>query len=327
VPAGPRREATTLESTGLAPSEALAYRTLLRSPTVSAVDLARRLGMTVVEAGLALRGLEAKGLVGRVPGTVHRFRVAPPEEAFRPIVRRRRAELRAMRADIGTLTDEYRAGPRAAERVEMLPGDPHELAAKLVAQAAVEVCALVPEGADLSGESPPAGVSVRMVVPRAVLARPEVRGYAEGMPGHLRAVDRPPLALLVVDRLVALLPVGATPMSAAQGGALLVHAGGLLDALVDVFDRTWATADPTAAPEPAEFATRGGGDEPTAAMPCPEDLRLLELMLDGYTDEAIAGRLDMGTRTVQRRVRDLIEAAGVRTRLQLIWHATRHGWI
>jgi len=30
---------------------------------------------------------------------------------------------------------------------------------------------------------------------------------------------------------------------------------------------------------------------------------------------------------VQRRVRELIEAAGVRTRVQLIWHATRSGWI
>ena len=62
-------------------------------------------------------------------------------------------------------------------------------------------------------------------------------------------------------------------------------------------------------------------------VPHPDDLRLLELMLDGLTDEAIAGKLDLGTRTVQRRVRELIESAGVRTRVQLIWHATRSGWI
>jgi DNA-binding NarL/FixJ family response regulator len=50
-------------------------------------------------------------------------------------------------------------------------------------------------------------------------------------------------------------------------------------------------------------------------------------MLAGLTDQAIAGKLGIGTRTVQRRVRDLIVTAGVHTRLQLIWQATRSGWI
>jgi len=68
---------------------------------------------------------------------------------------------------------------------------------------------------------------------------------------------------------------------------------------------------------------RAIGDE----LPSPDDMRLLALLLDGYTDEAIAARLDVGARTVQRRIHDLIELAGVRTRLQLVWFATRRGWL
>ncbi len=62
-------------------------------------------------------------------------------------------------------------------------------------------------------------------------------------------------------------------------------------------------------------------------MPTHEDLHLLQLLVEGLTDEAIAGKLDLSTRTVQRRVRELIDLAGVRTRLQLVWEATRRGWV
>ncbi len=81
----------------------------------------------------------------------------------------------------------------------------------------------------------------------------------------------------------------------------------------------------------ADTTGRSRGDCATdrrgSVQPGADDLRLLRLLLDGLTDQAIAGKLDVGTRTVQRRVRDLIDVAGVHTRLQLIWHATRSGWI
>jgi DNA-binding NarL/FixJ family response regulator len=73
--------------------------------------------------------------------------------------------------------------------------------------------------------------------------------------------------------------------------------------------------------------TRGRYRAISDELPSPEDMRLLALLLSGYTDEAIAARLDVGARTVQRRIRDLIELTGVRTRLQLVWFATRRGWL
>ena len=69
------------------------------------------------------------------------------------------------------------------------------------------------------------------------------------------------------------------------------------------------------------FPARGG-----AAGPSPLDRRILTLMLGGLTDQAVAAQLDISLRTVQRRVRQLEDLAGVRTRMQLGWYAARHDW-
>ncbi|KNE78769.1 hypothetical protein ADZ36_31400 [Streptomyces fradiae] len=69
---------------------------------------------------------------------------------------------------------------------------------------------------------------------------------------------------------------------------------------------------------PAVQGTTGGPDA--------VDLRILSLLLAGLTDASAAKQLDLGLRTVQRRVKRLMEIAGVSTRLQLGWHACEHGW-
>ena len=51
------------------------------------------------------------------------------------------------------------------------------------------------------------------------------------------------------------------------------------------------------------------------------------LLLAGLTDASVAKQLDLGLRTVQRRVKGLMELAGVSTRLQLGWHAYERGWV
>jgi DNA-binding NarL/FixJ family response regulator len=41
----------------------------------------------------------------------------------------------------------------------------------------------------------------------------------------------------------------------------------------------------------------------------------------------VARQLDVGLRTVQRRVRSLMDATGATTRIQLGWAAYEHGWL
>jgi DNA-binding NarL/FixJ family response regulator len=61
--------------------------------------------------------------------------------------------------------------------------------------------------------------------------------------------------------------------------------------------------------------------------PSDEDRILLSLFLAGLTDLAIADQLGLSVRTVQRRLRRLMDLAGVSTRMQLGWHASRSGWL
>ncbi len=48
-----------------------------------------------------------------------------------------------------------------------------------------------------------------------------------------------------------------------------------------------------------------------------EQLELLRLLATGLSDQAIGRRLDLSRRTVQRRVRSLMDTFGVQTRFQL----------
>ncbi|MCQ0019560.1 helix-turn-helix domain-containing protein [Actinomadura madurae] len=79
--------------------------------------------------------------------------------------------------------------------------------------------------------------------------------------------------------------------------SLIVHPSALLDALVSLFEALWRGALPLP-----------GEDAPDDAV--------LTLLAAGLTDDAIARRLSISTRTVQRRVRDLCDRLGARTRFQ-----------
>ncbi|MGW3512237.1 helix-turn-helix domain-containing protein [Streptomyces sp. NPDC000994] len=107
-----------------------------------------------------------------------------------------------------------------------------------------------------------------------------------------------------------------------EPSAVLVRPGALLDALIAFFESLWAGASPL-------VLTEEGLDGAAVSdrTPPPEDLLLLSLLLTGLTDTAIAGQLGTSLRTVQRRIRDLIAFAGVRTRMQLAWEASRRGWL
>jgi sugar-specific transcriptional regulator TrmB/DNA-binding CsgD family transcriptional regulator len=325
---------------------------LLRLPDATADELAAKLGLPIVDVHNALRGLEAKGLVGRSPNAAHRFEAAPPEQALGPLVRRRHRELRTMRADVDVLRREYRGGGvghrDALSSVDLVVGALALRARRdqLLASARAEVCAVI--GTEIPALSDvPAWARVRLIVPRSVVMRSsERRVLATWLRANheARVIARPPVSMLLIDRSAALLPVhsdnsvaggaahdvgniiasGGVDGGAAVAGqaAVVIRPGGLHDTLLAMFESAWATAMPL-------VVTASGSvrEDQSVSTPNAEDLHLLALMLDGLTDQAIAGRMSVGVRTVQRRVRDLIELAGVKTRLQLVWQAAQRGWI
>jgi hypothetical protein len=242
--------------------------------------------------------------------------------ALGALLAQQRHELEKAELAAALLAEEYRAAaaePAVHDLVEVVIG------AAAVAQrflqlqlgAAEEVCALVTgnpvavTGMENDAEEQAAGrgVRYRVVVERAVLDQPD--GIT------VRVVDRVPTKLVVADGTLALVPLTAR---AAEPAALVVHASGLLELLMGLFEKVWREG------LPLRLGAAGVGEQRPQG-PDATDLEILSLLLAGLTDASVAKQLDLGLRTVQRRVKRLMELTGVTTRLQLGWHAYERGWV
>ncbi len=166
------------------------------------------------------------------------------------------------------------------------------------------------------------GVTYRIVIERALLTSPEE--FAEvsaslGRDVNIRVVDRVPTKLVVADGLLAMVPLSG---KGSEPAALVIHASGLLESLSGLFESVWREATPLVLVGP-------GSETMVEAQIGPDayDLQVMSLLLAGFTDASIAKQLDVGLRTVQRRVQGLMQLAGATSRLQLGWHAHDRGWI
>ncbi|BCJ36926.1 transcriptional regulator [Actinocatenispora thailandica] len=322
-----------LEAVGLRPSEWRAYHVLMRLPTGTAEELAERLGLDIDEVAAALAVLQRRKAVTRTPDDPRRFRAVPPDLAFGPELRRRQRDLAVVEEAVDRLSTEYRnqlALRGAGELIEVVFGEAiGPRIVELERKAQKEVCGIMksptfamrPSENVAEMEGLRAGIAYRSIYPREVLTIPGdpfelVKSVRHGE--QARVIDETPLKMIMVDRAVAVVPV--LPADSPEPSALLVYPSGLLDALVALFEAIWENATPLLATDDA--VEPAGENAPSA-----QDLHLLSLLLAGLTDQAIAAQLGLSMRTVQRRVHGLIELAGVRTRLQLIWRAAHRNWL
>jgi DNA-binding CsgD family transcriptional regulator len=161
------------------------------------------------------------------------------------------------------------------------------------------------------------GVLFRTIYDPAVLAAPDrieaVRGLAASGE-ESRVLAGVPMKLVVADRRV-----GMVLHHPGEDETVLLHASPLLDGLVTLFKLLWAQATPLLAPgeEP------GQGAEP--ALLSADDTQLLGLAAAGLTDHAVARRLGVAQRTVERRMRRIMDRLGARTRFQAGLAAARRG--
>ncbi|KUJ70947.1 hypothetical protein ACZ90_01205 [Streptomyces albus subsp. albus] len=330
-----------LGAIGLDDLEESAYRALVALGSAEVGMLADRLTAPVAEAVVTLRRLERRGLAARSPVRPGHWVAAPPGVALGALLSSRRQELeRAERAAL-LLDKEYRADGSAAHGVlEVVTGagPVAERFAQLRWGAAEEVCALVAGRGPEPWPAATGDVVHRVVVERAALAGPlGPGGRGPGLGTSLRVADRVPTDVVIADRTLAIVPL---TVRAAEPAALVVHASGLLEALLSLFEAVWGAsmpirlgegaaygpacpADAEEDPEPED--AKRAGTEPQG--PDDTDLAILSLLLAGLTDASTARQLDLGLRTVQRRVKRLMELVGVTTRLQLGWHAYERGWV
>ncbi|GAA5204693.1 MULTISPECIES: helix-turn-helix domain-containing protein [Streptomyces] len=318
---------------GLENTHESAYRALVSLGAADVPDLARRLALGERDTEHALRRLEQNGLAAQSSARPGRWVAAPPGVALGALLTQQRHELEKAELAAALLAEEYRAAaaePAVHDLVEVVTG------ASAVAQrflqlqlgASDEVCALVTgnpvavTGMENDAEEQAAGrgVGYRVVVERSVLDLPT--GITEltaalGRDEQVRVVDRVPTKLVIADRALALVPLTAR---SSEPAALVVHASGLLELLSGLFESVWRDALPLRLG--AAGVSEHGPDGPDAT-----DLEILSLLLAGLTDASVAKQLDLGLRTVQRRVKRLMELTGVTTRLQLGWHAYERDWV
>ncbi|MBX7471019.1 MULTISPECIES: helix-turn-helix domain-containing protein [Streptomyces] len=323
-----------LGAIGLDETQESAYRALVAVGAAEVSDLAHRLALPENETERALRRLERQGLAAQSSARTGRWVAAPPGVALGALLTQQRHELDQAELAAALLATEYRAEaaePAVHDLVEVVTGASavaHRFH-QLQLGAAEEVCALVTgkpvavTGMDNESEERASnrGVSYRVVVEREVLSLPA--GIVElsaalGRDEQVRTVDRVPTKLVVADRTLAMVPLTGR---GAEPAALVVHASGLLESLMGLFEAVWKDA------LPLRLGGGGRGVVEEGRGPDATDLEILSLLLAGMTDASAAKQLELGLRTVQRRVKGLMELTGVTTRLQLGWHAYERGWV
>lgn len=313
--------ARILEAVGLTALEERTYLLLLDQPGLTATEIAELIGQPERLAAACLSELEARGVVGRLPDGPG-YLPSPPEGAIAELIARKHDELRLAEGSIARLVRRAREGvARRGHRgmiVETITGE-DALAERLdqLQRAAVEqICGLITTTCPYLtshrtfDQSRSGSVSVRMVYDRRTLESPDLfemarRQAASG--GLVRVASSLPVTLVVFDRRVALVP----EFDDVQG-ALLVGKSALLDALLAAFEAIWDRSAPL-----GYVSTERSANGPDA----PEQQELLALLAAGFKDGAIARRLGLSDRTLDRRLHTLMKSLEAGTRFQAGWVA------
>lgn len=331
-----------LGAVGLSPEQEAVYTALASRDQADPVELGEALDTPVAVVVAALSDLTVYGLVKAMPGGG--FAVAPPAVALGALISERRAELRRAELSLVTLAEEHRkamAGRAISELIEVVTGveavrhrfaQVQHAARTQIRSFVTAPFVAVPLGANVvESLAVDQGVRFQVVVERAVLAEPG--GVAEAIESlrkgvEIRLVESLPIKLVLADTTLGLVPLTDTPDG--EPGAVLLHRTGLLAAMDALFALVWRYAHPLDI-SALELSERDAppddaASEADAAGPTKLDRRILALLLAGLTDQVVANQLDISLRTLQRRLRHLMDLAGVETRMQLGWHAARHHW-
>jgi DNA-binding CsgD family transcriptional regulator len=320
---------------GLSPLEEQAYRLLLRRRSATPAQLGEELGLTPRETAEACEALERKGFASRTTGTETHLLAAPPSAAVDVVALQLERQVQQARVAAARLADEWAAaadGRRVEELVQIVTGA-EAMAHRfelLLAGAQHEILGFVAQpllvadqiNVDANVQALGRGVRSRTIYERALFDIPRVAdlvAQCEAAGEKAGVVEALPSKMILVDRTIALLPVNLD-VPGVEPSAALVHAP-LTDSLVALFEELWRRAVPLALTDDAS------GARPRPEAPNGEDRRLLSLLVGGLSDDAVGRQLGLSRRTVHRRLQRLMAAAGVDSRLQLVWWATSAGWL
>ncbi|MFC4083783.1 helix-turn-helix transcriptional regulator [Amycolatopsis samaneae] len=305
----------TLESLGVSGAEQRVYEVLLRHPEVTFTRLAELTGMTPSRLRPLVASLAGKGMLTRTTGRPALIVASPPDIAVEILAQRRRAEIEQarlsgasfgarLRLEQGPVRQVIRDRGAAAQRYRQL----HQVARTdlLVVRRSPDAVLPLDAHRQLQREARARGVRSRTLYEQGEPARPVPHEPEAGE--QARTLPAPPVRMVIADGRLGL--VFAEPASGHQ--AVVVSSATVVSGLVALFDLLWERASPLW----PENGRAGTGEE---------DRRLLVLLAAGLTDQAIGRKLGVAQRTVERRVRRLMDALGARTRFQAGLQAARRG--
>ncbi|KJL38567.1 Sugar-specific transcriptional regulator TrmB [Microbacterium terrae] len=323
------------------------YRFIVGNIGASADDVARAIDRSPKKVLRSIRRLRDLGLISpsrlapedgvdSADDPAARWRATAPDAALGPVLRRARRRLHHAEAALYDLVDLYQrehVAESPSDYLELIEGrdaQAHRLrqlqrgarvtidAFQTGRNAVIDIATAIRapnlvnpvEAAPADpGESPDGlpPVAFRVVADGDFLTEPEALRALDNrvaMGHEVRIADAPLIKLAIADGNVGMLQVSATT-------AVVLHRP-LVVLGIELFESVWRHARPY---------------EPGTTPLEPADRRLLQLMLAGLTDTAMARQLDISPRTVQRRLRALMDEARVTTRSQLGWHALRSNWV
>lgn len=301
-----------LESVGVEPPDEEAYRAVLSAPGCEVQELAATLGRDEPDVLETVGRLEKLGLLTTTSDDPVRLIPTRPDVAVDALVAVRRAELDRVRAEARVLLSELSTQEqyRPENLVEVIVGQ--EAIAARFAQLlnGTRNQLLVLDRPPYAAQAEESDSTVRGLLGDGVVVHgiysPDSLDIPGGVDEAYSAADagetsrvhpQVPMKLAVFDGKIALLPLSVDQL---VDSALVVHPCALLDALIEMFWLLWDQAVPVV---PATKAD-------------PTDARLMTLLAAGFKDDAIARQLGLSSRTVGRRVAELMEALGARTRFQ-----------
>lgn len=318
------------------------YLEVLGGQADSTVELANVLGEGLTDVRSALRGLEEAGLVRTSSNGAGGLRAARPDLAVDALLLERLGDLQRARLRLPEWTAQHGGVPR--QRSEDEVGEVLETA--VGAAAIVDAFERFQKSAQWeirAFDSPPyslpndqnyselealeRGVAYRVVYDRSALELPhavnQISVYtAAGEQARVTAGI--PLKLGVADRQTAMLQHFPDPQHG-EPRTLLIRGTAWVDVCLALFNEVWERA------LPLRFGRTGTdgdvGDVADPVAPSEGDIHMLSLLLSGMTDGAVASQLGVSQRTIQRRVRGLMDITGTSTRIQLGWYAANRGWV
>ncbi|MFF3291566.1 LuxR C-terminal-related transcriptional regulator [Streptomyces sp. NPDC003023] len=304
------------------------YAELARSPWHDPRSLAAATKLTPKEAREALDRLLDMGAAEPAAGVPLEAAVRPPGAVSAAWVGRLEEQVLLSHRAVESLTQQYLAARgagntstirevRAEEMLRLFAAGQDNCRSSVRGIAAPPFAQTLGANDERQMKAMDRGVAYRTIYAAEALNLPAARAsmlrtLARGEEG--RFIARTPMKLVIFDEDMALVPTAtASPNHSSE--SLVIGRSALLDGFISLFETVWEMAMPL------------GGEGEADVDLGDQERELLCLMAAGSTDLRIARHFGVSPRTVERRIRTVLDRLGATSRFQAGALAARRGWL